>query len=275
MKVNNKLFKATFIVAIFTFLLCIFPSKVGAALYDESKNRVVEYNVSRKENKLDIKFEFQFGIKDIDIYICARNEGQTSCVDTEYLSKFEDLKDDKKDINVSASQSIRTYEHTFSVPVDYKDKKSWHLKDYQDDLDGKTGKPINEYKIIVKANFCTARNQEHSDCIAWKGTETVLENKFSFETGFTNNAQLDDTLASILNIVNNMVMPALWIILGVLLIVRGVILGIQIVKSSDEPDVRKQKINGLIWLFIGIFVAYVITISASLVMSFFGYGGIF
>ena len=78
-----------------------------------------------------------------------------------------------------------------------------------------------------------------------------------------------------LNIVNNIVIPILWVILGILLIVRGVMLGIDIVKSADEPEVRKKKVSGLIWLFIGIFVAYVITIVASVVMSMLGYGGIF
>ena len=52
-------------------------------------------------------------------------------------------------------------------------------------------------------------------------------------------------------------------------------LGIDIVKSVDEPEVRKKKVSGLIWLFIGIFAAYTITIIASVVMSMFGYGGIF
>ena len=48
-----------------------------------------------------------------------------------------------------------------------------------------------------------------------------------------------------------------------------------IVKASDDPELRRRKISGLVWLFIGIFVGYVITITASIVMGYFGYGGLF
>ena len=52
-------------------------------------------------------------------------------------------------------------------------------------------------------------------------------------------------------------------------------LAIDIVKASDEADVRQKKISGLVWLIIGVFAGYAITIAAHAVMNMLGYGGIF
>jgi hypothetical protein len=52
-------------------------------------------------------------------------------------------------------------------------------------------------------------------------------------------------------------------------------LSIDIVKASDEAEVRQSKIKGLTWLIIGVLAGYAITIGASWVMTLLGYGGIF
>jgi hypothetical protein len=62
----------------------------------------------------------------------------------------------------------------------------------------------------------------------------------------------------------------LWIILGVLtvvLIIKGALLGVQIVKSADEPQVRQEKINSLKWLVIGIAIGYGIVGLAKVIIS--------
>ena len=51
-------------------------------------------------------------------------------------------------------------------------------------------------------------------------------------------------------------MTIIYIVLGLFLVVKGAILGMQIVKAADEPQVRQEKIASLKWLVIGIAIAY-------------------
>ena len=121
------------------------------------------------------------------------------------------------------------------------------------------------------------RSIDNTDCTRYNseyGTE-ILNEKFILKGGITNYGEINSTIGQILIIINNIVIPVLWLALGILLIARGILLGIGIIKSSDEPEVRQKKVHGLIWLGIGIGVAYIITIGASAIMSMLGYGGYF
>ena len=60
----------------------------------------------------------------------------------------------------------------------------------------------------------------------------------------------------ITDITYNIVLPVIWALLGVILIVKASIVGAQIVKSADEPQVRQEKIGSLKWFVIGIAIAY-------------------
>ena len=61
------------------------------------------------------------------------------------------------------------------------------------------------------------------------------------------------------DIVMSIVMPVLYAVIGVFLVVKGAILGFQIVKAADEPQVRQEKIGALKWLVIGVAIAYAAT----------------
>ena len=52
-----------------------------------------------------------------------------------------------------------------------------------------------------------------------------------------------------------MICNIIYIVLAAFLVVKGAILGMQIVKAADEPQVRQEKIGSLKWLVIGVAIA--------------------
>ncbi len=63
------------------------------------------------------------------------------------------------------------------------------------------------------------------------------------------------------------VLVIIYIVLGLFLVVKGAILGMQIVKAADEPQVRQEKIGSLKWLVIGVAIAYGVTGIANIVTN--------
>ena len=70
-------------------------------------------------------------------------------------------------------------------------------------------------------------------------------------------------------VITGTVLPIIYVVLGLFLVVKGAILGMQIVKAADEPQVRQEKIGSLKWLVIGVAIAYAVTIVANVVINFF------
>ena len=89
---------------------------------------------------------------------------------------------------------------------------------------------------------------------------------------FVDSVHIDDVrelIDEIYEITHGTILPILWAVLGIFFVVKGALLGIQIVKSADEPQVRQEKIGALKWLAIGVAVAYAATFLVDAVMGFF------
>jgi phosphoglycerol transferase MdoB-like AlkP superfamily enzyme len=67
-----------------------------------------------------------------------------------------------------------------------------------------------------------------------------------------------ESLTRFLGYFNQYVRPVVTILLGVLLVVRGTLLIVNIIKASDEPSVRKDNIKHLVTLFVSVFVVIVL-----------------
>ena len=98
-------------------------------------------------------------------------------------------------------------------------------------------------------------------------------NLINFLTGVsapsTTNTELNGAIQTIIDIVDDTLLPIIWVVLGLFLVVKGAILGMQIVKAADEPQVRQEKIGSLKWLVIGVAIAYGVTGVAHIVTGFF------
>lgn len=73
------------------------------------------------------------------------------------------------------------------------------------------------------------------------------------------NSISNSELASLMGRVSSIgqtILNVIYIVLGIFLVIKGALLGMQIVKAADEPQVRQEKIGSLKWLVIGVVIAY-------------------
>ena len=69
------------------------------------------------------------------------------------------------------------------------------------------------------------------------------------------NADIEALRSKIIEI-KDLICNIIYIVLAAFLVVKGAIIGMQIVKAADEPQVRQEKIGSLKWLVIGVAIAY-------------------
>ena len=141
------------------------------------------------------------------------------------------------------------------------------------------------YVVFVVAYFCAVRtvpenNADYSACTYFYDSNTE-DGKGIVKTSFKINDILnknisdidDDGISQAMNkieeIIMYTVMPIIWGVLGLFLVVKGALLGIQIVKAADEPQVRQEKIGSLKWLVIGVAVAYLASGAVYVVTGYF------
>ena len=263
---KQKVVLYSFFILSFIFMFFLACPKVEAAInieadiYDSNKNMPVENSlkVDMQKDLLEFEIEYQKGISRVTAWIC---QGTKDCSKDASISVWE------SNVAIVNPSNSGTAIYKFSNKASYTTLlKGDSIHTYSE----------GEYTIHIDLEFCGVRNSQNTVCLA-----TASEDHKGFyesfklnNKGITSDAQINDTLAKLLYIVNTIAIPVLWGIMGILLIVRGIMLGTDIVKSADEPEVRKKKVRGLVWLFIGIGVGYAITIASSIVMSMFGFGGI-
>lgn len=76
-----------------------------------------------------------------------------------------------------------------------------------------------------------------------------------------------NALAKAAEIVDD-ILIIIYAVLGLFLVVKGALIGMQIVKAADEPQVRQEKIGSLKWLVIGVAIAYAVTVAADFLVGY-------
>lgn len=267
MKKHSKFFQIFLIFTSFLFVMFLSCNNVKAQYYEKSENKVVGYTIDKDNNSLTVSIQFQNGVTEVSAYIC----NDAGCTSEQALTVFKHNETEYSKVHINTNETSVIRDFIFNSNAE-----GIPLNSYSDKVTNE-GKVNNEYEIVIEARFCIVRSKDDQKCNTFDSdTATVLVRKnFILKGGITNYGEINSTIGQILIIINNIVIPVLWLALGILLIARGILLGIGIIKSSDEPEVRQKKVHGLIWLGIGIGVAYIITIGASAIMSMLGYGGYF
>lgn len=92
---------------------------------------------------------------------------------------------------------------------------------------------------------------------------------FLADEQITGDDDLDRQIDAILDLIKGPLMTVIYVGLGALLAVKGAMLGTQIVKAADEPQIRQEKINSLKYLVIGVAIAFGVAFIAQQLVGFF------
>ena len=275
----KKIVKYFSLLLISAFLLSIFVNDPVSANYNRAKNnavvsvnkRVEKDGNGKEEDKLNVKvsvtFQRGFDKGTALVYMCRKDEGATinspqDCDDSNktnvwgqsYVgSAFSQVDLISKEESGKADSNPKTMEFTAET--------NFVLRDTERD---------NRYVVFVQTVFCTVRSKTgdtYNGCQYWdNNSDTLITEKFAKREFIAKdliknnisdieNEELDSVVQKISDVVYDTIMPIIWVVLTVFLVVKGTLLGVQIVKAADEPQVRQEKIGSLKWLVIGVGVA--------------------
>ena len=190
--------------------------------------------------------EYKYGLKKITLYYCEKEQ----CVSGNYLMK--EIMESSLDIpNKNDSEDMATYSFYIDPPKD---------KEYSVIVEGFFG-ANSSYKGSENANNWPIRK------IQADTGENYL--KVDSKSNGIRDKRLSKLMDDVVEIVNTMVIPVIYIITSLFLVIKGAILGFQIVKSADQPETRREKIHALKWLVIGVAITYAATSVVGLVSGFF------
>lgn len=139
------------------------------------------------------------------------------------------------------------------------------------DLDNGT-----DYKISVSASFkpYPAAITDSASGFIETEFEYIKENASSEEDNSSDkNKYADEALTrtqKIIWVFKVIIIPLIYAVLIVVLIVKGVLLGIDISKYADEPDVRKEKIRAFTYFGVAIFLVAILNTVGGFVTGLFG-----
>ena len=72
-----------------------------------------------------------------------------------------------------------------------------------------------------------------------------------------------------LKVIKTWVIPGLYILFALTVIVKGILLGIDIVHLSDQPDLRREKIRAFIYFFVAMVAITIVTTSVGYITGLF------
>ena len=132
-----------------------------------------------------------------------------------------------------------------------------------------------EYSVIVEAYVSASssyKGDENANYYPIRKIQADTKENYLVVDERSNgirNKRLNGLMGDIQEIVNTIVIPVICIATGLLLVIKGAILGFQIVKSADSPETRREKIGALKWLVIGVAITYAATGVVGLISGFF------
>ena len=192
-----------------------------------------------------VTLRYKYGLRKAILYYCVKGE---QCDNGNYLTK---------DIMES------------SIDNPYKNNDA-DLAVYNYNVSLESNK---EYRIIVEAYFSASSYYSGTENInSWpirRLTADTEENYIKVSKDTLKDEKLNELLDDIQNIVNTLVIPIIYSITTLVLIIKGAILGLQIVKNADNPSLRGEQIRALKWLVIGVTITYSATSLVGVVSGFF------
>ena len=267
MKKIIKYFTIFFASALFMLVLSSNKASADAnGNFDTSKNNIslaVYTEESTLKLRVTVKFTRGFDVDSAKYAVCDKSAG--AC-DPKNIAPEDWKKYVSGDANSFSEKQTGTEADANPITKTY-------VTDVAS-IDVSSANREANYVIYVKTYFCSVRvldseghYQPGNGCQWWHNPGENWYSSVEFKVGDVRDTNIsdieDEELQSMMDkvsdIVMSIVMPVLYAVIGVFLVVKGAILGFQIVKAADEPQVRQEKIGALKWLVIGVAIAYAAT----------------
>jgi len=226
--------------------------KAAEILASTQSNDIFGETISSIEIYSDgkIKLAYRYGIRKVDLFYCQKGD---RCDNGVYSVE-----------NIMESSSENPYKN---------DGLSVATITFKADLPTK-----DEYRIRVEAYFGTSNAYSGTESINGSftvGAVQIADTNDKYINGTTKkdhgikDENMSKTIDKIEYIINIVVLPIIYSCTTLFLVVKGGIMGVQIVKSADNIDVRREKVRGLIWLVVGVAVTFLATTVIGLITGFF------
>ena len=122
------------------------------------------------------------------------------------------------------------------------------------------------YKIFAEGYF------KPNDSGSWFGLELeyTVQVKGSEETSENMTKEdFDESTNKVKKVFNTYIIPGIYIILGLAIIIKGILLSIDIVKHSDDPAIRQEKLKGTVYLFLALLLVALINTGVGIITGLF------
>lgn len=197
----------------------------------------------------DIVIKYKYGLRRADLRFCQKGK---ECDEEVYTL-----------INLMESNQTNPYKNTGTELASYTYKFN--------------GEKDVEYRVKVEAYFGV--NSGYTGLENVQGSY-VISSMQSVSTGNSyikgtysldkaKDKRVSGLLAKMQEIINTLILPIAYVVTTFVLVIKGALLGVGIVKSADFPDVRREKVGALKWLIIGVTITYAASSLVAVITGFF------
>lgn len=266
----KRVMKFFSLLLISAFVMAVFAAKPTRAIYDSSKNKVsvfvgtiTEDTVKKVNVQIIIDYQrgFDAASSSLGYKVCEKKTNdelltyENYCTDPFFPITVE--VSDKEANSADQYPTSKTYNFKIDhIPVDSTNREA-------------------QYVVFVRVAFCSFRSegnvacQYYSEDIGYARRDFKIADILTTNIDDIENEELESVMEKITGLVYGTVMPIIYIVLTLFLIIKGAILGVQIVKAADEPQLRQEKIGSLKWLIIGCGIAYAASALVTVLTGFF------
>lgn len=241
------------------YILLVIVTSLFAGLLSnhQSVNASEVYGYASMDNGVDVvnsveiydngkvTLRYKYGLRKAVLYYCVKGE---QCDNGNYLTK-DIMEASIENPYKNDGEDLAVYNYNISLDKD------------------------KEYGIIVEAYFSASSYYSGTENIrSWpirQLSADTKENYIKIGNNSINDDKLNQLLEDIQEIINALVIPIIYIVTTMVLVIKGALLGVQIVKNADNPDLRSEKIRALKWLVIGVAITYSASSLVGVVTGFF------
>lgn len=244
------------IVLTFTLLFVFFVKSEAVQAKTTVNSKTITTLTGEKLGSMEIfsdgevVIKYKYGLRKADLFFCERNH--TCEYDVYSVISLVDSNSENAYKNLMPDQMAK---FTYKAKLEEGKEYLFRLEAYF----GKIGNYQGNENIGGSPSITSLQVLDTKD-VYINGDDTLYD---------VDNENIRSLLENILEITNEFVLPILYSVIGMVLVVKGALLGVQIVKSADMPEVRAEKVRALKWLAIGVAIAFAASSIVGLLTGFF------